>query len=348
MASDPQALRSLHNSLRQHRQRRGWSQAELAQRAGLSRSGVSAIEQARLVPSTTAALALAAAFQVPVEALFTLDRIGATASPDWAWKPKAEQASFWQARVGERWWRYPVESTFAGWLPHDCDTAEQAPPTVVVAGCDPAVALLASALERSHSFRLLPFNRSSRAALELLRHRCVHLAGLHLGDNAAVVRRLLGPDFVLIRVATWEEGLALDPALGLRTVGGVLQADLRWVGRESGSGARRCLDKLWQDRNSKPQLGPHLASDHFGVASTIQSGWAQVGVCVRMAAVQAGLDFIPLEQEAFDFCARRDTLEDPPVKAVIEALRSKFFHRQAGAVPGYETREAGEIRSLSE
>ena len=54
MSMDPGVLR---NRVRDARDRLGWSQAELAARSGLSRSGVSAIEQGRLIPSTAAAIA---------------------------------------------------------------------------------------------------------------------------------------------------------------------------------------------------------------------------------------------------------------------------------------------------
>jgi DNA-binding XRE family transcriptional regulator len=49
---------------------RQWSQAELAQRAGISRAAVSAIEVERLSPSVATALALAAVFECSVEELF--------------------------------------------------------------------------------------------------------------------------------------------------------------------------------------------------------------------------------------------------------------------------------------
>ena len=52
---------SLTNRVKTSRLARGWSQDDLAARAGIFRAGVSAIETERLVPSTAAALALAAA-----------------------------------------------------------------------------------------------------------------------------------------------------------------------------------------------------------------------------------------------------------------------------------------------
>ena len=63
----------LQNRVKALRLGRGWSQAELAQRAGISRAAVSAIEIERLVPSVAAALALAEAFGCRVDALFSLN-----------------------------------------------------------------------------------------------------------------------------------------------------------------------------------------------------------------------------------------------------------------------------------
>src|SRR4051794_29327800 len=60
----------LPNRVKSHRLKRGWSQAELAHRAGISRTAVSAIEVNRLVPSVAAALSLANALDCSVEELF--------------------------------------------------------------------------------------------------------------------------------------------------------------------------------------------------------------------------------------------------------------------------------------
>src|SRR5262245_44860362 len=49
---------------------RGWSQAALAGRCGVSRAEISAIETGRLAPSVTVALRLAAEFGESVETLF--------------------------------------------------------------------------------------------------------------------------------------------------------------------------------------------------------------------------------------------------------------------------------------
>ena len=64
---------ALHNTLRVQRAIRDLTQAELAERAGVTRKSVNAIEAGRMVPSVLLALRLARALGVPVDTLFTLD-----------------------------------------------------------------------------------------------------------------------------------------------------------------------------------------------------------------------------------------------------------------------------------
>jgi putative transcriptional regulator len=59
--------------VREYRTERGWSQAELAEHAGVSRQTINAIETGRYEPSLSLALGLAALFGVAVESLFSLD-----------------------------------------------------------------------------------------------------------------------------------------------------------------------------------------------------------------------------------------------------------------------------------
>ena len=63
---------TLENRLREVREERGWTQAELAARIGVSRKTVNTIENRVFVPSTLIALKLASAFDLPVEELFSI------------------------------------------------------------------------------------------------------------------------------------------------------------------------------------------------------------------------------------------------------------------------------------
>ena len=68
----------MKNRLRVLRAEREWSQADLAQRLGVSRQTVNAIETQRYDPSLPLAFAIARVFGRPIEAIFDSD--GATQS----------------------------------------------------------------------------------------------------------------------------------------------------------------------------------------------------------------------------------------------------------------------------
>ena len=63
---------TLGNRLREAREAAGWTQAELAERIGVSRKTVNTVENGVFVPSTVVALKLARALGCPVEELFFL------------------------------------------------------------------------------------------------------------------------------------------------------------------------------------------------------------------------------------------------------------------------------------
>jgi putative transcriptional regulator len=62
----------LTNTLREAREARGLTQAQLAEAVGVSRKTINTVENGIFVPSTVIALKLAAALGEPVEALFRL------------------------------------------------------------------------------------------------------------------------------------------------------------------------------------------------------------------------------------------------------------------------------------
>ena len=64
---------TVRNTLRVQRAIRDLTQAELAERAGITRKSVNAIEAGRMVPSILLAIKLARALGVTVETLFIFD-----------------------------------------------------------------------------------------------------------------------------------------------------------------------------------------------------------------------------------------------------------------------------------
>ena len=68
------------NRVKDHRERHGWSQGELARRLGVSRQTVNAVETDKYDPSLPPALRMAKLFGVAVPELFIDD-----------WKPESER-----------------------------------------------------------------------------------------------------------------------------------------------------------------------------------------------------------------------------------------------------------------
>jgi molybdate-binding protein/DNA-binding XRE family transcriptional regulator len=340
----------LKNSVRERRVARGWSQQQLADRAAIARASVSAIEMGRLVPSASAALALAAALDCRVEDIFQLGS-PSSGGPDWAWQPARLPARYWQAEVAGRDWLYPVEPTYAGTLPHDglldgttaISRVESLAPTLVMATCDPAVGLLSGELARASGLRLLPLSRSSRAALRILQEGKVHVAGLHLGpdgtdQNVDVAREMLGPGYRIVRVAAWDEGIVTASDRKLSSPRAARRARFNWVGREPGSGARQCFEEVLGNRIS-PR---HIALDHRGVAEAVRAGWADAGICLRLVGEEASLEFLHVRSEAYDLCYSESLENDARMRALLAALRGPRYRGQLADLSGYRAAN-GEI-----
>ncbi len=334
------------NRVRRKRISSGLTQAALAQRAGISRTAVTAIEADRLIPSVAAALAIAESLGATVEELFGTPARKST-SERWAWD-SAASPNFWHAEVAGAIVRYPTTSMpmltplpDAAWTNTRCVPEE----TLVLACCDPAAGLLASQFQAVTGMRLIVIPRSSSQAIEMLRDGLVHLAGLHFSTadhpdrNSDIVGTRLGNEHQLIRLSRWQEGIVLAPGSTHRTVRSALSAKLTWIGREDGSGARQCLDQVLQGRRT-PR---YIARNHQGVATAVQSGWADAGVCVRLVSEEAALRFLPVQEEAYDVCYAKAFAGDRRLKAFINVVRSTAYRKLLSDLPGYDTAETGSV-----
>jgi molybdate-binding protein/DNA-binding XRE family transcriptional regulator len=352
-----QAKNSPH-PLAARRSARGWTQAELAASAGVPRTTISAIEGRQLTPSVTAAIALSHALECSVEDLFAPeDGKGAVAPVAWAWLPGRDPARYWEAAVGARLLRYPVEGPLSAVPLHDGVwinglargvDRKRAESTLVVATCDPAAGVLAAEYARASGFRMLVLQRGGQAALALLKEGLVHVAGLHRSTpaapqrNADSVREGLGTGYRLLRMADWQEGLALSPQNRGRSVSTTAGHCRHWALREPGSAARECLDELLHGRRAAGRI----VAGHMEVAEAVRSGWAEAGVCVRLAAEQAGLHFLPIRVESLDLCYETRHEHDPRIEALVRLLRSRSQRQWIGELPGYDARCAGAITNV--
>jgi len=359
------------NSIRQARQARGLDQQELAERIGLSRQALSAIESGGATPSTAVALRLSAVLDRPVDRLFWLEPRRATAEVALAQAARTVRRGRGPRRLvlgeveGRRVGHPLAEEDFAladGLLPHGggggrvqlLRAPEDVAENVLVSGCDPAIALLAARLADRHPGRRLAWiDASSLAALGALARGEVHVAGAHLEDeasgefNVAFVRRLFPRRrMTLVNLARWEEGLLVRRA-DRRRIKGVVdlaRRGVRLINREPGSGARALLDRALE-RARVPRASVEgyrtVAQGHAAVARSIAAGGADVGVATRAAARLCDLHFVPLSEERFDLVFPTESQADPRVARLLETLDSPAFRAELGTLEGYATRQSG-------
>jgi putative transcriptional regulator len=63
----------MKNTIKVERAKKNWTQAELAEKIGVSRQAINSIEAGKFVPSTVLALRMAKEFGTAVEIIFQLD-----------------------------------------------------------------------------------------------------------------------------------------------------------------------------------------------------------------------------------------------------------------------------------
>lgn len=63
----------MKNMIKVERAKKNWTQAELAEKVGVSRQSINSIEIGKFIPSTILALKIAKIFETSVESIFQLD-----------------------------------------------------------------------------------------------------------------------------------------------------------------------------------------------------------------------------------------------------------------------------------
>jgi molybdate-binding protein/transcriptional regulator with XRE-family HTH domain len=356
--------------LRLARQARGFSQQQLAGMAGVSRQAVSAVESGLSDPSLRVALALARSLGMTVEELFG----PSSPAPEVTARPVAplggEGARATLAPMGDGFVALPLSGATvsrAGFLPAgavgasvrgEANTAQRVRvltpprPTLVVAGCDPALPLLEvplALLDPPVAFSWWPC--PSREALSLAAAGLVHVAGVHLrgpgGEyNTSPAAELLPQGSEVIGFSSWDEGLVLSPGLnGVSGVGDVAERRLRLVNREPGAEARSVLDReltgLAVDPGQLPGYNTH-ATGHLQVAAAIAAGLADAGIASEPVARAYGLGFVPLAAEHFDLVIPASQAGSREVQALLKVLPAQWLLDQLASLPGYDPARCGQ------
>lgn len=154
------------------------------------------------------------------------------------------------------------------------------------------------------------------------------LAGIHLLDPETKTynRPFVGADLELLPGYGRMQGIVFragDPRFTGRTVEEAVANALAdpacvLVNRNRGSGTRVLIDDLLGTARPAGYLAEPRS--HNAVAAAVAQGRADWGVAIAGVAFAAGLGFLPVREERYDFVVPRDRLGRPAVQALRELL----------------------------
>jgi DNA-binding XRE family transcriptional regulator len=332
------------NRVREERLRRGLGQAELADRAGVTRQSIGAIEAGRHSPSVDAALRIAGALGVAVEALFadpeqTADvAVGVGASTGTA---------VVVGRVGTQRVYAPVRNLLAGsesWAVADGFIGDEGVEVfggvdesgLVIGGCDPLLGLVADLLATRRGPRVVPVHLSTGSAVAALSKGVVHGVVVHgplgsLPSPPIEVRRW--------RFASWRVGVASPLRREVSSVEQLADRRIRTAQREQGAGTQRALERALAAVGSSGLPGPRV-DGHLDAARHVVAG-LPAGITMEAAASAFGLSFLPLETHQSELWIDARYVEHRGAVAVISMLCDSALANRATRLPGYDVAQMG-------
>jgi putative molybdopterin biosynthesis protein len=168
----------------------------------------------------------------------------------------------------------------------------------------------------------------STAGLEAAKRGQCDVAGIHLLDpkTGEYNKPFLSEDVLLVPGYGRQQGIvfrANDQRLSEKSVEQIKQivqrdASLVMVNRNAGSGTRILIDQWLGD--SRPAGYAVQPKNHNAVAAAIVQQRADWGVCIEHVARRAGLAFVPLAHEQYDFAIPKSRAERPAVQRFRELL----------------------------
>src|SRR5262245_7125793 len=217
---------------------------------------------------------------------------------------------------------------------------ELVPADVVVIGshCIGLDLLLAEMHRRGWRTKLLTVG--STAGLEAAKRGQCDLAGIHLLDPATgqYNEPFLTPELQLISGYGRMQGVVYRPSDARFFGKSAEQAisavknntDCLMINRNAGSGTRILIDRLLA--GAQPPGYVVQPRNHSAVAAAVSQCRADWGVCIESIAHQAGLGFLPLTEERYDFVVPKSRTNRPVVQDFIKLLGDKKIRERLAAL----------------
>jgi excisionase family DNA binding protein len=167
-------------------------------------------------------------------------------------------------------------------------------------------------------------------------------------DLAYLPRYLPGRPAVVVNLFSRDLGLVVwtgNPRK-IEGVGDLGRRGLRFVNRQPGSGTRAFTDQALAaaEVERAAVVGyREEVSTHWAVALRVLRGEADAGMATRAVAAALSLGFVPLARARVDLVIPKASFFQPPIQALIEAVRSEPFRRGLERLGGYQWTRTGRV-----
>lgn len=227
----------------------------------------------------------------------------------------------------------------------------------VICGQDPLLDTLCRYLGRHpNGVRALRAYESSYSALYSLYRGDVQVAAAHIWDgktgeyNTPYVERMLpGIPAAVIRLARRIQGFYVLKG-NPKSISGwedIRRKDVSLINREAGSGSRILLDEQLKKMGLQGSMVNGYTNETFSpmaLAGAIVRGHADMAIGLEMPFLKAReIEFIPIQEEQYDLIIKKDNINQPIFKAIIEIIRSEDFKMEMHGIGGYDLSEAGKV-----
>ncbi len=345
-------MEDLGRRLRERRLAVGLTQGDLADRAGVSRALIGALERGRHMPAADAALRLARQLDTTVERLFDDGTRDATPDPIPVLGGSLSDGTLVRvARVGEALVARTVDGasalTSAG-APADGVVLEGGlrrftaaqPAGAVVAGCDPVLGIAEGLLDRSGDARVVAVPATTGQALDALDAGRCHAVLVH-----GPARSLRGRSGLQRwHVARWRSGIATHAGLARPSLEALLSDEAGLLVQRDRTAACQQAVVRAARRLGAPRVRPGRTEGGHIEAARAALEHRGAAVTIEPVAVALGLDFCALEVHDVELWVPDAWTQLAGIRALLDLLQGASFRDRAGTLPAYDLADTGAAR----
>lgn len=212
-----------------------------------------------------------------------------------------------------------------------------------------ALEILVDIMEATYkNFFVEYINVGSENGIKLVLANMADISGVHLFDQVSgqyndflLKDPSFGKKIALIKGYSRIQGIILSKGnpKKIHSIDDILRKDVVFINRNLGSGTRILLDSMINKMALKGGLSfgkmvgeirgySNEVRSHFEVAIAIRNGKADMGVGIKSVAKLLELDFIPIQNERFDFVVLREKIKEEKIVKFIKTLTSKHFNAE--------------------